>query len=1055
MSRRSTILLVVLALLILSAGHAHGPRLNVSSLLSQARAELVQALGPCRFTAGRLTGGFAYAPFDPSHQSPRTSRELRAALRDVLDQASGSSPQELAARALVELIAGKPRQAVADLEKAIALEPANAAFLSDLAAAYLEEARADGNPLSLVKALESAEKAVVINPALHEARFNRALALGSLFLTQQERLAWKNYLQLASHSPWAAEARTHLRALNGTDPVKRWTAAKLALQAAALRGDRPAVHRIVDGYPQAARELAEEELLGDWADAWSQGRKEEANRALALARGIGEALSESGGDRMLSASVAAIDAAAAETESPGRLLLLVEGHRRYREGSLFYAEGRLAEAEDRFERAGGLLQRARSPFAGWGTFRVAVCEMQHFQYERALALLGGLRSTEAARLYKSLAGRAHWVAGLVEGIAARPTESLAAYREAWRLFDAAGESENRGVVSALIAEALRLSGDLAGAWRYQLSALRSLGEMREPDRRALVLEGGGLTALETGQPLAALALQQEIAASLGNGGPPAAWIYFLRRRASLEMRAGRTGEARRDLAAARRRLEEVADEGVRNSLLGDILAVEGQEDDRGDSGRAVASLSEVIGIYRDTRYQQQLALFLARRARAQATLGRLDLAEADYAEAIRAIARQREATAERDLRGWFLARSRSIFEEMVQLQARRGKPGSALSYAESGRVQLFREQAQAGAGRPAALSSAEISREMPPGVALVEFFVAGRQLLAWVVQRDSLRLFATGIDPGALARRIARFRRGILSGNRAEAEGDSRALYALLIAPIERALEGAGTLVLVPDGALYSLPFAALQAPDGRYLVETYALAVDPSASLYVQVLAREKSRARGPLRSVLSLGEPALDRGLLPELASLPQSREEAARVAGLYPRAELRVGAEATKRRFLEGLAEFDVIHFTGHAVADSRTPAASFLALAPSASGEDSGLLYARELYGRPAPVTRLVVLSACATALGDARAGEGLAGLARPFLASGVPAVVASLWQIDDRSSAALLEAFHRRVLAGLGAAEALREAQMEMQAGRDPFLSSAAAWAGFQVLGAGT
>jgi CHAT domain-containing protein len=76
------------------------------------------------------------------------------------------------------------------------------------------------------------------------------------------------------------------------------------------------------------------------------------------------------------------------------------------------------------------------------------------------------------------------------------------------------------------------------------------------------------------------------------------------------------------------------------------------------------------------------------------------------------------------------------------------------------------------------------------------------------------------------------------------------------------------------------------------------------------------------------------------------------------------------------------------------------------------------------------------------------------LARPFLAAGVPAVVASLWEVEDEPTARLLTAFHRHLRGGESALAALRSAQRELLADPDPALRSPAYWAAFELFGGG-
>ncbi len=833
MSRRSILLLAALCSLILLTGSAHPPRHNEASRRVAVRSALAAALGQTRYLEGRLSG-FAYAPLDLSR--PRISKSLRTLLRNI---EADPGAQDIATLAVAKLIGGRTRQAVEDLERAVAAAPNDAALLSDLSVAYLADARENREPASLVKALESAERAVEVDPDLPEALFNCALIRESLHLYKQAQLAWSQYLKIDSGSGWTTEARNRLAVLPAPGAaVQLWEAAKRKLDQAAARGDALAVGRLVAEFPQASREYAEDVLLGEWAEAWTAGNMEKAGGVLTSARAIGEALGQHNGERMIGDAVAVIEKAAAEPLS--RLEDLAQGHQFYLEGRRLYQDGQLAAAKRQFQDAERHLAQARSPFAGWASLRLAICEMQAFGYGQSLMQLDRIR--EGGRSYSSLTGRSYWITGLIHVIQARPTESLAAYRRAFDIFARLGETENHAIISALIAESLWNTGDLQGAWSYHLVALRSVHQLRELPRRQVVLEGSSLTALSLGKPLAALAFQQEGLANLEGSKSAAAWIYGLRRRALIEIRAGRIEQARQDLAQARSRLAEVSDQGFRDSLLGDILAVEGRLYETESPEKAVSTLSEAIDIYRNTRYQKQLALFLGRRARAQAALGHLDLAEADYRAAIRAIAQQNEATSQRDLRAWYLAGSRAIFQEMIQLQARRGKTEKALSYAESGRAQLFRDQASE---RPVAMSAAEISERIPPDVALVEFWIADHQIRSWVVRRGLIKTFSVSLSPRVLGRRIERLRHRITEQKGGEWKEDSQALFDLLIEPIEPALQGARTVVLVPDGDLYNLPFAALLDSAGRYLIEHYALVVSPSASLYVQTLIRDESRAR------------------------------------------------------------------------------------------------------------------------------------------------------------------------------------------------------------------
>jgi CHAT domain-containing protein len=182
-----------------------------------------------------------------------------------------------------------------------------------------------------------------------------------------------------------------------------------------------------------------------------------------------------------------------------------------------------------------------------------------------------------------------------------------------------------------------------------------------------------------------------------------------------------------------------------------------------------------------------------------------------------------------------------------------------------------------------------------------------------------------------------------------------------------------------------------------------------------------------------------------------LPGAEAEAVEIARLYADAVLLTGSGATKHEFLERMQTSQVVHFAGHAVNGEAAWSAHLLFAADPARA-DSGALYLNELDGREYRRTRVVVLAACRTAAGAVSRVEGAWSLARPFLASGVPSVVASLWDVDDALSRGFFVAFHRALLSDGDPLLALRQTQIALLRGGDPSLAHPASWAGFVSIG---
>jgi CHAT domain-containing protein len=162
--------------------------------------------------------------------------------------------------------------------------------------------------------------------------------------------------------------------------------------------------------------------------------------------------------------------------------------------------------------------------------------------------------------------------------------------------------------------------------------------------------------------------------------------------------------------------------------------------------------------------------------------------------------------------------------------------------------------------------------------------------------------------------------------------------------------------------------------------------------------------------------------------------------------------MGSRATKTAFLDGIRVSQVVHYAGHAASSAEPPFAARLLFARDAITGESGALYLHELSRRDLPRTRVVVLAACRTAAGRVSRVEGALSLARPFLAAGVPDVVASLWDIDDSVSRQFFVVFHRALLAEGDPDMALRKAQLVLLKGEDATLAHPASWAAFICMG---
>jgi CHAT domain-containing protein/tetratricopeptide (TPR) repeat protein len=359
------------------------------------------------------------------------------------------------------------------------------------------------------------------------------------------------------------------------------------------------------------------------------------------------------------------------------------------------------------------------------------------------------------------------------------------------------------------------------------------------------------------------------------------------------------------------------------------------------------------------------------------------------------------------------------------------------------------------APRHAALVSREtstwrdVAHQLPADGAFVEYLVSDASSLAFVITRDTTVALQLGVGRHELASLID-FVRGSLLPRGAPGldslwRAPLRQLYRDLVAPIEASdlLAGKTRLVIVPHAELHYLPFAALL--DGgeheRFLVERFQLMVTPSASVWLALGARRPGKATN---GVLAFA---------PRPDALPGSRQEVAAIGRLGgENARVVIGRAATEAAFLREAPSSRVIHLATYGVLNKQNPLFSFVALAPD--GDADGRLEVHEVFGLRLAAD-LVVLSACQTGLGsgaltDVPAGDDWVGLARAFLSAGTARVMATLWPVQDRASAALMERFYQGYVPGSDPNQALAAAQRALLS--IPATASPYYWAGFELIG---
>jgi CHAT domain-containing protein len=287
----------------------------------------------------------------------------------------------------------------------------------------------------------------------------------------------------------------------------------------------------------------------------------------------------------------------------------------------------------------------------------------------------------------------------------------------------------------------------------------------------------------------------------------------------------------------------------------------------------------------------------------------------------------------------------------------------------------------------------------------------------------------------------------------------ARDLYTILIAPVESYLDRKLQLCFIPDDKLNFVPFAALISPSSsRYLLEDFRIQTASSATTFVASSDQARRMEGVKIERTLIVGNPDFDRTQFADLPNLPGAEREAREIADLYAGTPLQNRA-AVASRVKSRLNLADVVHLATHAIPDEQSPLQSKLLFARddaetlNAHHASAGFISASEIYAMKFPKTRLVVLSACETGIERAYRGEGAIGLARPFIAGGVPIVVASLWPVESEAAANLMISFHKhRKQDHVSTAEALHRAQLEYLHNQPHNSSKDYGWAAFVTIG---
>ena len=316
------------------------------------------------------------------------------------------------------------------------------------------------------------------------------------------------------------------------------------------------------------------------------------------------------------------------------------------------------------------------------------------------------------------------------------------------------------------------------------------------------------------------------------------------------------------------------------------------------------------------------------------------------------------------------------------------------------------------------LDADDIRQLLDTNTTLFSYYVADKVLYIWAVNKDRVHLERVKINKEDVSSLVSSFNNAIAAKDKKQTAVLSGKIYDTFLKPVIPFVTG-DRIGFIPHGSLYYLPFAAMSYK-GQYLSDGFSIFYLPGAGVLKYVMKKEPSRGL----KVLAFGNPDLGNKQL----DLPYAEAEVENIKKIIPQASVYLRAEATKNKVREMLGNYDIVHFATHGFFIEDAPMNSGLLLA--ANGQGNGRLTAAEIFKLQFK-GRAIVMSACKTALGLSSTGTEIMGLNRAFLYAGSPSVVATLWNIDDKSTAVFMDIFYKNIKNNEDIADSLKKTQVEM------------------------
>jgi CHAT domain-containing protein/Tfp pilus assembly protein PilF len=1044
---------------------------NDESLIALRKAYRIE-----RPVESRISG-FDYAPLNNrrgENQEIFDKIEFNLSKELALKAASENpSAENLHTLGLVYLVENKFDDAIKQFNNALKISPNNAKIHNDLGIAWLENGKMyDSNPKHFATSFEEFEKAIESDFKLPEAVFNRALSLQLMDLPIQAKQAWQEYLKFDSSTQWAREAEKNLQTLESNKSLSKMKADLLGdFMEAFEKDDREKAYRILSRNREIVRgRLIPQQLAFLFVAAKTKDEQEKSRKYLTTLKFAGQVEFKKSGDSYWK-DLAGFYSRISEND----LSKIKQSHYLIIKGFDYYESGNYEQAKNIFEDANKLLLREGDIWeAKFCDYWIGSSYFYANQVDQSSKVFEKLAEFAENKGYKWLASHAFSRLFYDSVSQNQHSKAIENAEKGLLLAEQINDHYNIRRTTLQLAEIYRRLGRIDKSLDFLQKSLK-IAQMPEFGltqkwldyqvaaetfltikyfNTAIVYEK---EALELAKELKRKDYEQFSNVNLG-------MIYMFQEKYD---------EARIFLKKSEEVAKNLPDEEARNkSIAYSKLKTAHVERLSENYQQAVNFYNEALVFFGKSEFK--LDLYEARKGLLLTFLAQKDKAnfEKELPIILEIFKQNRVEILEEQNRNSFFDNEQDVYDIAINFAYEHNEYDKAFDYSEESRSRSLLDLITQGEkiilkkttpevkfskfiSEPQKLK--EIQPQIPENSQIVEYAVLTDRILIWHITKDKFNVVESAFSSAELQKLVFAYLKLISHKNEENAESEretAKKLHQILISPIEKNLDPAKELYLIPDKSLFQIPFASLISPDTNdYFIRTYKFVVAPSANVFLIASKNAVKFNLNPTERLLSIGNPAFSPQDFPNLSSIASSEYEAKEITKWYRQSTKLIGKEASKENVIKHFPTAEIIHFAGHYVVNEQMPLLSGLILSKTAGNlnKEYSILSNYEIIETKLPLTKLILLSACQTGVEKFYKGEGLIGASRTFLAMGIPLVVASQWEVDSDATAELMIRFHRyRKTENLSTATALQRAQIDLL--KNKSFQHPSFWAGFTVFG---